>query len=378
MIDVLVVGAGPAGSVAALVLARAGVRVLMLERDTLPRPKLCGDTVNPGAVRLLGDLGLSGGPLDAAERMKGMLVTTPRVAVRGAYPDGQVALAVPRVHFDQWLAQAAVGAGAHLECGVRVLGPVWRTEPGRPGVMAGVALRRNNGQTVRMPAMLTIAADGRRSVLARAARLSRHPTKPRRWAFGVYATDVAGMSSMGEMHVRSGHYVGLAPLGAGLTNICVVTGQKPVGRTPEDVIRRVLASDQRLRERTYAWRPAGLPQVLGPLAVDCDVAGMPGLLLAGDAAGFVDPMTGDGMHIAMQGGVLAAAAALEALNSGDMTRAASQLTTARAAALGSKLRFNRWMRRLVSSAAAIELVGAGARVAPWMVTRLVRYAGDAA
>ncbi|MSO49944.1 MAG: NAD(P)/FAD-dependent oxidoreductase [Acidobacteria bacterium] len=378
MIDVLVVGAGPAGSVAALVLARAGVRVLMLERDTLPRPKLCGDTLNPGAVGLLGNLGLSGGPLDIAERMTGMLVTTPDIAVRGAYPEGQVALAVPRVHFDQWLAQAAVAAGAHLECGVRVLGPVWRTEPGRPGVMAGVAVRRDNGQTIRMPAMLTIAADGRRSALARAANLSRHPARPRRWAFGGYATDVDGMSSMGEMHVRPGHYVGLAPIGAGITNICIVTGRKPVGRTPEDVIRRVLASDPRLRERTHAWRPIGPPHVLGPLAVDCDVAGMPGLLLAGDAAGFVDPMTGDGMHIAMRGGMLAAAAALEALASGDMTLAAGKLTAARASTLGSKLRFNRWMRRLVGSRAAINVVGAGARMAPSMVTRLVWYAGDAA
>jgi len=373
-----VVGAGPAGSVAALVLARAGVRVWMLERDTLPRAKLCGDTVNPGAVRRLGDLGLSGGPLATAERLTGMLVTTPRVSVRGAYPDGQVALAVPRVRFDQWLAQAAVDAGANLECGARVLGPLWRAEAGRTGTVAGVSLRRDNGQTLRLPAMITIAADGRRSVLARAAQLSRHPRRPRRWAFGVYATDVDGVSSMGEMHVRSGHYVGLAPLGNGLTNICVVTGRKPVGRTPEDVIRRVLSSDPQLGERTRAWRPAGQPHVLGPLAVDCDVAGLPGLLLAGDAAGFVDPMTGDGMHIAIRGAVLAAEAAIEALASGNLARAAGQLTTTRAAALGSKLRFNRWMRRLVSSAAAIDVVGAGARVAPAVVERLVWYAGDAA
>ena len=114
------------------------------------------------------------------------------------------------------------------------------------------------------------------------------------------------------------------------------------------------------------------------MAVDCDTPGLPGLLLAGDAAGFVDPMTGDGMHIAIRGGVLAATAALGALESGNLGGAASALSARRAAAFGSKLRFNRWMRGLAGSTAAMELTGLGARVAPALLRRLVCYAGDAA
>jgi flavin-dependent dehydrogenase len=229
-----------------------------------------------------------------------------------------------------------------------------------------------------MPAAITIAADGRDSVLARAADLSRHPMKPRRWAYGVYATNVAGMSDVGEMHVRAGHYVGLAPLGGDLTNVCVVTGRRPDGRTPEDVIRRVLERDARLRERTSDFRLTAAPRVLGPLAVDCDAPGIPGLLLAGDAAGFVDPMTGDGTHIAIRGGLLAAESALQALEDGDLDAAVGRLASSRARELGSKLRFNRWVRRLASSAAAVEIAGAGARLAPAVLRRLVAYAGDAA
>jgi len=376
MIDVIVVGAGPAGSMAALVLARAGVRVCLLEREALPRPKLCGDTINPGAVATLAALNLEGGPLSTAVRLRGMLVSSPRVAVRGEYPAGAVALAVPRSRFDHWLIEAAVAAGAKLECGVRVRGPLWRTD-GASSEVAGVELTRG-GSIIRVPAMITIAADGRRSVLARAAGLSRHPQKPRRWAFGVYATDVGGMTDMGEMHLRAGHYVGLAPLGGGLTNVCVVTGRRPEGRSPGDVIRRVLAGDRRLHERTVAMRPAGAPHVLGPLAVDCEGVGRPGLLLAGDAAGFVDPMTGDGVHIAIRGGVLAAEAALRALESGDTHAAVSGLASRRDAVLGSKLQFNRWLRRLAGSPMALEFAGMGARVAPGVVKRIVRYAGDAA
>lgn len=374
MIDVIVVGAGPAGSIAALVLARAGARVWLLEREEMPRPKLCGDTLNPGAVATLAGLGLTGGPLDEAVRLGGMVVSGPSVEVRGAYRSGQVALAISRAQLDLWLAEAAVAAGARLECGVRVRGLVWRG----PGVVAGVEITGADGRVIRMPAHLTIAADGRRSALARAAGLNRYPAEPRRWAFGLYATDVDGMASMGEMHVRPRHYIGLAPLGGGVTNVCVVTGPRPAGRTPLEVMRGALDCDPALRDRTRAWRPIGPPQVLGPLAVDASAAGVPGLLLAGDAAGFVDPMTGDGIHLAIRGGVLAAMAALEGLIAGDMSHAPGRLRARRAHSLGAKLRFNRWMRHLVAWPMAMDVVSASARLTPSLLRRVVRYAGDAA
>src|SRR5690349_4035291 len=72
MLDLLVAGAGPSGCIAALVAARAGARVLLIDRDDFPRDKLCGDTLNPGAVRLLTSLGLSGGALDRALALRGM------------------------------------------------------------------------------------------------------------------------------------------------------------------------------------------------------------------------------------------------------------------------------------------------------------------
>ncbi|NQW04770.1 MAG: NAD(P)/FAD-dependent oxidoreductase [Acidobacteria bacterium] len=376
MIDVIVVGAGPAGSIAALVLARAGAQVWLLEREAMPRPKLCGDTLNPGAVAALADLGLTGGPLADALALDGMLITGPQVALRARYPAGQVGRAIARGPLDAWLAEAAVAAGARLECDVRVRGPLWRDgRTGAPSV-AGVLLAADDRRAIRVPAAVTIAADGRRSVLARAAKLSAHPSTPRRWAFGVYASGVRGLSTMGEMHVRRGHYIGVAPVGDGRANVCVVTGVRPAGVTPIELIARALARDPQLRERTEGWRAEGRPRVLGPLAVDCVRAGMPGLLLAGDAAGFIDPMTGDGIHLAIRGGAMAAAAALEALESGDTDRAATDLTARRAAALGTKLRFNRLMRALVGSTLALELAGVGARIAPAVLRRLVCVAGD--
>lgn len=374
-VDVVIVGAGPAGSVAALCLARAGVRVCLLEREALPRPKLCGDTLNPGAVETLASLGLTGGPLTAAIPLVGMLITSPTVAVRACYPGAARALAVARAPLDQWLAEAAVAAGAQLECGVRVREPIW-IDDRRGRRVGGVVVSRSDGQASHVRAGVTIAADGRRSVLARAAKLCWHPPGTRRWAFGVYGADVDGMSEVGEMHVRGGHYVGLAPAAGGLANVCVVTSQQPVGRTPMDVIQRALDSDTRLRDRTPRWSAVSRPQVLGPLAVDCRQPGTAGLLLAGDAAGFIDPMTGDGTHLAIRGGCLAAEAALGALTSGDHEAAVTELTERRRRLLGAKLQFDRWLRRLVGSPFALNLASAGARVWPSALEHVVSRAGD--
>ena len=114
--DVLIVGAGPAGSVAAAVLARAGARVRLLDRATFPRDKLCGDTVNPGTLAVLRRLGLSKPIDDHGLRVDGMRVTGPRgVAVEGRYPDGLHGRALVRSDMDWALLQLAIDAGARFE-----------------------------------------------------------------------------------------------------------------------------------------------------------------------------------------------------------------------------------------------------------------------
>src|SRR5712671_6401894 len=95
--EVLIVGAGPAGAVAATVLARAGARVRLIDRSTFPRDKLCGDTLNPGAMSLLRRLGLSASIEDRGLPVHGMRVTGEHgVAIEGRYPDGLTGRALVR------------------------------------------------------------------------------------------------------------------------------------------------------------------------------------------------------------------------------------------------------------------------------------------
>jgi flavin-dependent dehydrogenase len=376
MLDVLIAGAGPAGAMAALVLAQAGARVVVIDREQFPRHKLCGDTLNPGAVRLLESFGLTGGVLDTAVRLSGMRLTGPRASVRAVYGKPPDALALTRRDFDAWLLEHAIASGARFEAGVIAREPLFGQHSGVP-VVRGLVLEGADRQTLRMPAILTIAADGRRSALARAVGLARRPRGPRRWAYGTYATGVAGLSDLGEMHVRHGWYFGLAPVGNGLANVCVVKPATPAERRrPIDEVRDAVARDPGLRARFEGAAIDDDVRVLGPLAVEARAAGVAGLLLAGDAGGFVDPMTGDGVHLALRSGVLAAREALHTLEIGDLVGAVSRLDRARRAELGPKLRFNRFVRGLVSSPAAVDAASVAARLLPSVMQAAVRYAGD--
>jgi flavin-dependent dehydrogenase len=367
--DVVIVGAGPAGAVAALVLARANVRVLVVDRATFPRSKLCGDTINPGALAILGRLGL-GEAVRGGLPIAGMIVTgEPATCVRGLYPDGTAGTSLTRRVLDARLVEAAAGAGADIKEDALVRGPLLD----HAGTVSGLDVLTRGGAE-RVHGRVVIAADGRFSRVARALRLSRSAPAPRRWALGGYFEGATGLGHCGEMHVRAGRYIGIAPVPGDLANVCLVTADRRALREA-GALSTALASDPLLRGRFAHARLIAPSVLLGPLAVEARVAGRPGLLLAGDAAGFVDPMTGDGLRFAFRGGELAALHALEALEHG-WRDAHVRLQAARVAEFGPKWRFNRLLRGLVGAPLSVRVAGATARVAPSVVRRAISYAGD--
>jgi flavin-dependent dehydrogenase len=368
--DVIVVGGGPAGCIAAMVLARAGLRVRLLDRATFPREKLCGDTLNPGALRALARLGLH--PAGDGLPIRGMLVTGPGgVRAEGWYPAGVIGRAIRRCLLDERLVQAAASAGVTVVEAARVDSVVANRQPQAMTVNAEI-----RESSYSMAARFVIAADGRASRIAHGLSLARYARTPRRWAVGRYFTNVAGLADSGEMHVRAGHYIGVAPLPGGLANVCVVTCDRSALRDPALLIDTAIADEPVLADRFAHARSEGRPVSLGPLAVECEVPGSLGLLLAGDAAGFVDPMTGDGLRLAICGAELAAAECLEALNRGDLAAAPKRLAARRHRELGRRLRVNRVLRALSGSKRALVGAAAASRVSTWPVRQVVRYLGD--
>jgi menaquinone-9 beta-reductase len=372
----LVIGGGPAGSAAAVTLARAGARVRLIDRAVFPRHKLCGDTLNPGALSILDRLGVGDDVRACALPITGMTVTGPGAEVSADYPDGLRGMSVTRRCLDQLLLNAAADAGACVETGVGVSEPV--LENGR---VVGVRLAGRGGDVLRAP--VVIAADGRGSRLAAGLNLSSYASTPRRWAFGAYFSNVTRMSARGEMHIRRGVYIGVAPLPGGLTNVSVVLdglGPTKAGHycraDQQMIVRRALNADAVLRDRFAVATQVSPVTVLGPLAVNARAAGCAGLLLAGDAAGFVDPMTGDGLRFALRGGELAAHAALDEFASG--RPAYVRLAALRRREFSTKWRVNRALRVMVGSPGA---VGLASLVSNWWsgpVEYLIQLAGDVA
>jgi flavin-dependent dehydrogenase len=150
----------------------------------------------------------------------------------------------------------------------------------------------------------------------------------------------------------------------------------PLAR-PSEALNQALQADPELSARFSAARATGPAVMLGPMAVDANAAGEPGLLLAGDAAGFIDPMTGDGLRFALMGAELAATVVKEVFaGSLAIDRAHLVLADRRRQVFQTKWRFNRTMRSLVASPSSVTAAAAGARLLPALFSQMIRYAGD--
>ncbi len=376
--DVLIAGAGPAGSTAALVLARAGVRVRLVDRAMFPREKLCGDTLNPGALSILDRLGVRRLVQERALPIRGMIVSGPGGAqVSADYPHGLRGAAIARRDLEFIRLNAAIAAGAEFEPHTAIRAPAM----GDNGAVTGAHAFRE--RPFSLAARVVIGAEGRQARLASALGLSRFTTSPKRWAFGAYFGGVAGVGDRGEMHVRQDGYIGIAPLPGGLTNVCVVgeLAGRRAGRvisdpphSPQTILRRAIAADATLRERFTRAEQVTPAITLGPLGVESLAAGCPGLLLAGDAAGFIDPMTGDGLRFAVRGGELAAEAALRELQSG--VPGYRSLAAARRREFAGKWRLNRGLRLFVGSPRAVGLATTVSTFWEAPIRLLIGLAGD--
>jgi menaquinone-9 beta-reductase len=307
--DAVVIGAGPAGSATAARLAERGFRVALLDRARFPRTKPCAEYVSPGTVAALGRLGVLPEVLaERPARLRGMrVVGADGRGFEGRFAEGE-GLGIARARLDQILVRAAMRRGAVLLEGTTFV----HCAPSTGGVVR--VLARDAGGPVELAARLVVGADGLTSRVARQLGIAR-PAAGRTVALVAHAAGVTGMRDVGEMHVGRAGYVGLAPLGAGVTNVAVVVGRdhaRPRGG-PADQLRALLAQFPTVRERVARAQLVSPVRGVGPFGRGTRRATADQALLVGDAADFYDPFTGEGVFAALTGAELAAEAAASAL-----------------------------------------------------------------
>ena len=310
---VAIVGGGPAGAVLAARLATAGLDVVVLERSPAWHWRAGGVFTSPAAVAALRRAGLDAATLAAvarpipAMRVETASGTTFRLTY-GTERGGDPAVGFDRSRLDPILLERAVAAGVDVRRG-------WNVTAIQPAT-GSLAARRPDGRHATVRAPVIVGADGAHSVVARATGVARPVRLDPRIGLTYHLPDPdpAGCRDARMLVLRDG-YVGIAPVAGGRINVGIVLGRswRPAlvrvgARAVAEAIVKAIPTSE---DDPAAWRDGEpIDTVAGawPLGHRVTRRSGPGWLLVGDAAGFLDPFTGEGLHRALVSAELAAAA----------------------------------------------------------------------
>ncbi len=328
--EIVVVGGGPAGAATAARLAAEGREVIVLDRARFPREKACAEFLSPGAVAALGSLGVLDDAAAAGAWQTGMRIVSGAAEFTLRYRDGHRALGVSRHALDALLLDRARAAGARVHERTTVVRALVER-----GFVTGVSVRDDAGGEARVHARLVVAADGLRSPVARSLGLERPARWPRRLGL-VARFRGAAASPLGVMAVGRAGYCGVVSVGGGETSVglAVPPDAKRPRETTARLFERTIGALAPAREALVGARRTTPIRGAAPLARRVGRVAGPGYLLVGDAAGFTDPFTGEGVFRALRGAELAADAAREAL--GRRERGSARYPRARREAFAAK------------------------------------------
>ena len=286
--DIIVIGAGPAGSTCAAFCAMSGKKVLLLEASRFPRDKVCGDCVNPTAWPVFEQLGV-------ASQVRSLPSTMPRKIRFSVVGAGQSEILLPltnsaapelvvrRRDLDALLAEHAIASGVIFQDGspvtsLRRVSDLWE-------------ITTSLGES--HLAKLIVAADGRNSVTARHLGMHAPLRRTARIGLQTHIPHPEGYDGTLEMRIYKNGYGGLADLGHGIANLCLVANDGAM----KDLRKEA--------EKHYPVASAAAWRSITPISrATARSVARDGVFLCGDAARVVEPFTGEGISFALRSGTL--------------------------------------------------------------------------
>ncbi|MEW5958574.1 MAG: NAD(P)/FAD-dependent oxidoreductase, partial [Chloroflexota bacterium] len=324
--DVIIVGAGPAGSTAAYHLAEAGVKVALVDKQTFPRDKVCGDGAVASILARMERMGLGDWLRQNSFNAPGeLLFSAPNGQALCFVPDdpdrcyGRV---IPRLQLDNALVGQAIKAGAELMEGVNLTG---LSRSGADTIHLFGQYRNGSDSELQLAGRLLITADGAHASFTKSLGLIK--SEPDLVALRAYFENVAGSDKLLEIHYDAAltpGYAWIFPLTNGRANVGLGTF---VNRSRQRDINLKQILQQFITHNPYAQARLQAAQRVGPLKgypirsqMSSSTPVADNILVAGEAAGLVNPLNGEGIGTAMLSGELAVRHVLAALEKGDFSR----------------------------------------------------------
>ena len=330
MYDVIIVGAGPAGTTAALYAHRLELKCILLDKAVFPRDKICGDALSGKSIRIMRELGI----LDELNNLDGSEINritfgSPKniefdVNLKGTQNNDQITkgFVIPREIFDNYLFEKA-NAVADTRQGFSVKDLIFENN-----YVVGVKGKTRSGTEEEFRAPVVMGCDGSNSIVARKLGLYEMEMDHTSVAVRCYYEGVKGLTDQIELHyveeVNPG-YFWLFPAGDGRANIGIglsKSDMKKENRTLRQIMDEVTQTEyfkERFADAKQLERPVGWNLPLGSIHRKNHGNGF---MLLGDAAGLVDPFTGEGIGNAMVSGQYAMEVAAKSKLSGDFSEKA--------------------------------------------------------
>ncbi len=379
--DVIIIGAGPGGCASALFLHRAGYKVIVLDRAVFPRDKVCGEFISPAADSILEDLGvLSLIEQENPERVCGVFISSYEKLELGIeYPpikEGQkrpTSISMPRFLLDNLLIKRLKSENIEVLEKHNVHDFIFES-----GNVVGATVRDPENKSFDISAKVVIDAGGRNAISLRRLNLKNKTKNEGKVAIAAHWKNIRLPHAYCYMHVGDPGYTGIAQVGKDTVNaVMIANSSKLKGRNITQFYKDGIYKNKKRKAIMAGAELAEEPRTVESLAFSVKKPQCGGLILVGDASGFIDPFTGEGIYLSLRSAQLAAETIDSSFRNFDFSRKKlAEYDQARSKEFGTKFILSRILQKIIYNKKVCQIVVNTLSKNPSLADEIVGVIGD--